>query len=154
MQFYVLRDGKYEGPLPKEKVEEMLNIGQLRSSDLAFREGLSNWMPVVAALAARSTPPAISTTDGESKRAPPLARVAEAPSANSTDLSTPTQIKTPHPSVQPQDFIHQRAPGSILGKAKAFGGAFKSADWLLIFPLAELHLHPERHSTQPAGTPC
>lgn len=125
-----MRDGKYEGPLSREKVEEMLNAGQLKRSDLAFRDGLSNWMPVVAALSARTAPPA---------------HVPAVNHENSTAISTANgtahpPVPSPNPTAaqpsKPVDFLAMRYTNAPV--ASSLWNGFKSADWSVIFPLSEL----------------
>ncbi len=131
MHFFVMRDGKYEGPLSREKVEEMLGAGQLKRSDLAFRDGLSNWMPVVAALSARTSAPAL---------------IPDASQENSPATSTPNgTVQPPVPSPnskvaqpsKPVDFLAQRATFTPAGTSPLWN-EFKSADWSVIFPLSEI----------------
>jgi hypothetical protein len=127
-QFFVLREGKYEGPLPRAKLEEMLASGEVKRTDLAFREGLSNWMPVVAVLAARTTPPPFTSPDCTTSQQP-------SPSLNgSQPQSKPTADATPQISSYRVDA--GRAPASSLPAPPTR----KSVDWSLISPLNELRL--------------
>lgn len=57
MEILVKKDGREQGPFSMDQVQSMVNAGQLQKTDLAFHEGLSNWLPVAAVLAPRATPP-------------------------------------------------------------------------------------------------
>lgn len=65
MELYVSRAGTIEGPFPIEKIREMLQQGQLSSTDLGAAPGAADWSPLsellglAAAPAAPSAPPQI-----------------------------------------------------------------------------------------------
>ena len=46
MDIYVARDGKELGPLPADYVKSQLNQGALSPTDMAWYEGLSEWIPL------------------------------------------------------------------------------------------------------------
>lgn len=46
MQIYVGRNGKQIGPFTLERVQEKLEDGDLRLSDLGWREGMKDWVPL------------------------------------------------------------------------------------------------------------
>jgi hypothetical protein len=66
--FYV-RDGKQQGPVPDADIAGLVASGQLRPTDLVWREGLGDWMPAAQApgltwtsgLPVQGVPPAIRT---------------------------------------------------------------------------------------------
>ena len=51
------KDGNESGPFSREDVAAMLADGRIDSTDLAFHEGLSNWLPILAVITPRATPP-------------------------------------------------------------------------------------------------
>jgi uncharacterized RDD family membrane protein YckC len=46
MQIHLARDGQRMGPFPLEEVNRQLAAGSLRLSDLAWYEGIPNWVPL------------------------------------------------------------------------------------------------------------
>ena len=46
MQIYINRDGQQFGPFTLEQVNDALAAGQLLATDLAFYEGLQQWVPL------------------------------------------------------------------------------------------------------------
>src|SRR4051794_34768940 len=57
--FLQLNDIK-EGPFSPEQVKDRLDSGSIAKTSLAWHEGLSNWMPVMAVLTPRAKPPTFS----------------------------------------------------------------------------------------------
>ena len=57
MQIMLKKDGVETGPFTREDVVAMLADGRINRTDLAFQEGLSNWLPVQAVITPRATPP-------------------------------------------------------------------------------------------------
>ena len=57
MQIYVLRAGQQTGPYTPEQIRYELTAGSLRSSDLAWYEGASNWLPLFTVLGLSAPPP-------------------------------------------------------------------------------------------------
>jgi len=73
------KDGKESGPFSKEDVAGMLADGRISNTDLAFHEGLSNWLPVLAVITPRATPPPFKekSESFESARVKPNETVAQ-----------------------------------------------------------------------------
>jgi len=62
--WYYLKNGEQNGPLPRESIQELARSGQLRRADLVWTEGMKDWLPVksVPELGInRLVPPADST---------------------------------------------------------------------------------------------
>lgn len=57
MQIMLKKDGVETGPFTREDAVAMLADGRINRTDLAFHDGLSNWLPVQAVIAPRATPP-------------------------------------------------------------------------------------------------
>lgn len=58
MELYISRAGTIEGPFPVEKIREMLQQGQLNSSDLGAAPGAADWSPLSELLGLNETPSA------------------------------------------------------------------------------------------------
>ena len=46
MEIYIHRDGQQQGPYTLEQVNTFLAEGSLQATDLAFHEGLADWVPL------------------------------------------------------------------------------------------------------------
>ncbi|OOG46338.1 transporter [Rhodanobacter sp. C06] len=46
MEIWIGRDGERHGPYKEEEVRQWLRSGQVKGSDLAWREGLADWQPL------------------------------------------------------------------------------------------------------------
>jgi hypothetical protein len=58
MNYFVLQNGAQTGPFHEAVVQQMLAAGQIRSDDLAWREGLAEWAPLsTLILVVHTTPP-------------------------------------------------------------------------------------------------
>ena len=57
MQIKIKKEGVESGPFTRDEVSAMLADGRINKTDLAFSDGFSNWLPVVAVLTPRTTPP-------------------------------------------------------------------------------------------------
>jgi uncharacterized RDD family membrane protein YckC len=55
-EIYIGRDGQQSGPFTEETVRAMLAAGDIAATDLAWREGLADWLPVSQVLAGASSP--------------------------------------------------------------------------------------------------
>lgn len=62
MELFLKRNGAQEGPFTSDQLEALLREGRVSRTDLAFHEGLSNWMPLAAVLAPRTKPPPFQVT--------------------------------------------------------------------------------------------
>ena len=51
-EWYLLRDGQQHGPLTDRELNELRRLGHLRSSDLLWRNGWSDWAPVATVFGA------------------------------------------------------------------------------------------------------
>jgi hypothetical protein len=48
INWYLARDGQQHGPISDRELSELHRLGQLRSSDLLWRDGWSGWAPAAA----------------------------------------------------------------------------------------------------------
>ncbi len=63
MQLYIQSQGRQQGPYPLETIRSRLSAGSLDPADLAWHEGLPNWLPLAAIPeAVASGPPALPAT--------------------------------------------------------------------------------------------
>ncbi|MGB8166058.1 MAG: GYF domain-containing protein [Chthoniobacteraceae bacterium] len=82
MDIQILRDGKQTGPYTEDAVHELLKQGSVLVNDLAWRPGLSEWVPLVNVLYPAAT----------REPAPPVpAAPAEAPAAEPREPATARQ---------------------------------------------------------------
>ncbi|HVF72602.1 MAG TPA: RDD family protein [Chthoniobacterales bacterium] len=65
MQIIIAKDGEQLGPYDETQLKEMVEAGTIALTDLAWRDGLTDWIPVatiIAPLEARTdSPPVVST---------------------------------------------------------------------------------------------
>ena len=57
MQIHITKNGKQSGPYSESHVRDMLESGLLSRSDLAWHDGLTDWMPQQSVLSLTSPPP-------------------------------------------------------------------------------------------------
>jgi len=57
MQIHISKNGKQSGPYSESQVRDMLDSGMLSRSDLAWHEGITDWMPLQSVLSITSPPP-------------------------------------------------------------------------------------------------
>jgi hypothetical protein len=60
MDIYILRDGQETGPFSEETARTLLQQGDVAESDLAWRAGMVDWVPLSEVLGAPSAPVAIA----------------------------------------------------------------------------------------------
>jgi len=138
-QFFVLRDGKYEGPLARAKLEEMVEKGEVKRSDLAFRDGLSNWMPVVAALSAGSAPPPPHTSE-----CPPMVSDVDRGNAHSLASNSPPRVSAATSQLTNERHNQSGQPltnGSMPGwYGKHINWGASETRWVLLLVISTLSL--------------
>jgi uncharacterized RDD family membrane protein YckC len=93
-EIYVAVESRQTGPFTREEVEAMLERGEVRPTDLAWKEGIPTWMPLATVLEGKKgpwyqtrtarpgKPPQIVSDEGENDLADPLIRLG----ANILDL--------------------------------------------------------------------
>ena len=57
MLFYLGRNGQQTGPFTEAEVRAQLAAGTVAGTDLIWREGMRDWLPVASVLGAATTPP-------------------------------------------------------------------------------------------------
>lgn len=77
MDIFILNDGKEMGPFGEETAQTLINQGTVDAEDLAWRPGMTNWIPLRTLLAVHQAPGAVP---GE-KGIPPLPRKEGAPTS-------------------------------------------------------------------------
>lgn len=96
MSYYVLKNGQQEGPHDERVVRQLLDAGNFLPSDLAFRDGMSQWWPLGEVLGLQFVPPPLP--GGEPLLAP-APTVAPA-------MALPSPVKSrPSKDEQPQSVI-------------------------------------------------
>jgi hypothetical protein len=69
VEIYIARDGQQTGPVSMEQLVTMAGQGTVSGSDLAWHEGLANWVPLSEVLGAKTGAPVLS---------PPILRSSKA----------------------------------------------------------------------------
>lgn len=105
MQIFLARDNKQAGPYTLEQLNTMLTNGQVKLSDLAWHEGMENWLPLGnitgGQLYYTGTPATLSATSfSETQQATP----AHHPSNTEikTELTQPERAQTIVPATHAQ----------------------------------------------------
>jgi GYF domain 2 len=58
IEWYLVRDGQQHGPLSDRELNELRRLGQLRSTDLLWRNGWSAWVPIATVFRTAELPQA------------------------------------------------------------------------------------------------
>jgi hypothetical protein len=86
MNWFYAKNGSQQGPLSTDEIKNRIAMGEIGPSDLAWREGMSDWMPVgqiselKAAPAASASPEATPSFPTASSAASPYQAPSAAPS--------------------------------------------------------------------------
>jgi hypothetical protein len=70
MDIYILRDGSETGPFSEEDTQRMLKQGEARITDLAWRPGMPEWIPLHSVIYPASSAPAPAAPPIEPLRVP------------------------------------------------------------------------------------
>jgi len=64
MNWYYAKNGTQHGPLPTEDMKSRIDMGEISGTDLAWTEGMADWMPVatIAALKVEERPAKVEFT--------------------------------------------------------------------------------------------
>jgi hypothetical protein len=91
MNIYILQNGEQAGPYTRDQLQQFLAAGQVQGTDLAWREGLAEWVPLSSI---------VPVLGGKAKAAPaPAERPATStPSAPSDPIGV---IRAPEPEPEP-----------------------------------------------------
>lgn len=96
MNWYYAKNGHQNGPLPTEDLVDRIAMGEISPTDLAWCEGMADWLPVSEIPQLKVLPPvqeepaAASNVDPSAQASPYQAPAAAAPSA-SPSYATPGQ---------------------------------------------------------------
>jgi uncharacterized membrane protein YphA (DoxX/SURF4 family) len=96
MNWYYAKNGHQNGPVPTEDMIDRIAMGEIAPTDLAWCEGMADWLPVSQIPQLKITPPvreetpAAAPSFGASQPSPYQAPVAAAPAATPS-YSTPGQ---------------------------------------------------------------
>jgi uncharacterized RDD family membrane protein YckC len=63
--WYVARNGQQQGPMPRAQVQAMIDRGEVGGQDLAWREGMGQWLPLGSLSIFTTTPAAGLTALGD-----------------------------------------------------------------------------------------
>ena len=81
MNWYYASNGHQKGPLPTEDLKSRIAMGEVSPTDLAWREGMADWMPVgsIAELKLEEAPPRVEASVTAVPAPPPEPYRAPAP---------------------------------------------------------------------------
>lgn len=128
MNWYYATNGAQKGPIPIEDLKSRIASGEVAPTDLAWREGMSDWMPVATIAELKSEPPAPRAETSE----PAFPAAAPAPEP----YRPPTQASAPAPGYQP---VSQMPPSQGLAIASMVCGIIAlifCCGWYVALPLS------------------
>ena len=64
MDWYYAKHGKQQGPLPVDRLKAMIESGEVAPTDLVWREGMAEWLPVVQVTELRNPVPSSAISPG------------------------------------------------------------------------------------------
>ena len=117
MNWFYAKNGSQQGPLPTEDMKSRIAAGEIAATDLAWCEGMADWMPVseIEQLKPAPVPPAAaSAPTPEAAPAP----TTMAPAAATTPVESPYQAPSATP---PAAGAAPLAPGQAPGQGLAVG---------------------------------
>jgi hypothetical protein len=91
VNIYILQNGQQAGPYTDDELREYLAAGQVQGTDLAWREGLAEWVPLASILPAEAVEPAPAPVAQAAPTAP--ARVVRKEEPESKPTSSRTWLK-------------------------------------------------------------
>jgi hypothetical protein len=109
MNWFYAKNGSQQGPLSTDEIKSRIAMGEIGSDDLAWSEGMSDWMPIQQIPQLKIEAPA-------SKEAPPP--VMGAPS----QFPSPTPYQTPASPASPAQMIPGQAPSQGMAIASMVCG--------------------------------
>lgn len=56
-QWYYARDGQALGPIPLERLQQLIRVGELRPTDMVLEQGTTQWVPASSVLGTAAGPP-------------------------------------------------------------------------------------------------
>ncbi|NWK54018.1 CD225/dispanin family protein [Verrucomicrobiaceae bacterium N1E253] len=76
MDWYYSQNGAQHGPVPEQELKNLIANQQIRTTDMAWHDGMPNWLPIsqvpeLAALAAPQTTPTAASAPGQAVAAQP-----------------------------------------------------------------------------------
>ena len=110
MNWYYAKNGNQNGPLPTEDMKDRIAMGEISPTDLAWSEGMADWMPVSQIPELKVETPARQ----ESFTPPPPAATAE-----SSPYQTPSSAPGP---VSPVSMVPGQVPSQGLAIASMICG--------------------------------
>ncbi|MCW1912364.1 GYF domain-containing protein [Luteolibacter sp. GHJ8] len=116
MNWYYAKNGAQQGPISLEDMKSRIAMGEIGDSELAWREGMSDWMPVGTIAELKPTPPA--PAEDRSFAAPASSTPAFAPTTSApvqTPAATQEPYRTPVAAPAPgQPMAHSQPPSQGL----------------------------------------
>ena len=92
MNWYYAKNGAQQGPISLEDMKSRIAMGEISATDLAWQEGMSDWMPIgsIAALKVEPAPPRPETGPYAAHAAPAQQEQAPAPEPYRTPSAAPS----------------------------------------------------------------
>ena len=116
MNWYYAKNGAQQGPVSLEDMKSRIAMGEVSATDLAWREGMSDWMPVsaIAELKMEPAPPRPETG--------PYAAHAGQASQEQAPAPEPDRPPVASPSAAPAAYQASQPPSQGLGIASLVCG--------------------------------
>lgn len=140
MNWYYAKNGAQQGPISLEDMKSRIAMGEIGDSDLAWREGMSDWMPVGTIAELKPAPPAPAEDRGFA--APATSTPAYAPTSSPAQSPAATQEPYRSPAAAPaqgvQPMAHAQPPSQGLAIASLICGILSligCCAWFLMIPL-------------------
>lgn len=115
-EWYLARDGQQFGPISNIEMRKLIELGHLRSTDLVWRAGLSEWHPGAFAVQELASAPAPAPEEpaGGPTTAQPQQPQAQHPQAQQPASGGSPSLAQAQPSAhhQPHSKAHEARPGA------------------------------------------
>jgi len=130
MEIYIHRDGQQFGPYSVEQTRDYIASGNLTPDDLAWHEGVTDWVPlaqVTEVTGAFNAPPpsAIVPAQGSQRDWIPPRRTANPSPSVATPAQTPVNVMIDKTLAEPDNTTAGVAPGNVKVSAQMPSPAIK-----------------------------
>jgi hypothetical protein len=88
VNIYILQNGEQAGPYTRDQLQQFLAAGQVQGTDLAWREGLAEWVPLASIVPVLAGKPSPAPVERPAPSAPTQPIRAEEPEPKSTSSRT------------------------------------------------------------------
>jgi len=124
MSLYVAREGRSEGPLTEAEVAGRLRTGAFSGGDLAWREGMADWVPLRTLFPVGKENPVFPKTSPSPFHEVPSPFSQHGASIPAPGASAPVSLPKPPPGKIPGGIpVIQPRPAGVSFGARAFPGS-------------------------------